>query len=146
MSVSNPSLVCTVGRLLSSWSKPSEEVATLEKGALVILLTRSTPFSLRMAQLKLSEKSYRHFKAATICWRVSLGTLKICLQFRRTGMASKVAKVLSVSVGEFSCLPFASPISSSTSKHEVILTASRILLAWQGLTTHAHIEQWALNF
>ena len=46
---SNPLLVHTVRKLLSSWSKPLEEVATPGKGALVILLTGSTPFSLRMA-------------------------------------------------------------------------------------------------
>ena len=74
----NPSLVCTVGRLLSLWSKPLEEVATPGKGALVILLIGSTPFSMRMAQLTLSVKSSGCFKATTICWRVLSGRLKIC--------------------------------------------------------------------
>ena len=54
---SNLSLVHIVGRSLSFWSKPLEEVATPRRGALVILLTGSTPFSLRMTQLTLSAKS-----------------------------------------------------------------------------------------
>jgi len=63
---SNPSLVRTVGRSLSSWRRPLEEVKTLRRGALVILLTRSTLFSLRMAQLTLSVKSSRCIKAVSI--------------------------------------------------------------------------------
>ena len=46
---SNLSLVRTVGRSLSSWSKPLDEVTTPGKGALVILLAGGTPFSPRMA-------------------------------------------------------------------------------------------------
>ena len=37
-------------------------------------------------------------------------------------IASKAAKVLSVSPGEFSCPPSSSSISSSTSEHKVMLT------------------------
>jgi len=61
------------------------------------------------------------FKAVTICWCVSLSRLQICAQLRRTGMASKAARVLYISPKEFSCLL---SDSSSTSKHEVILTVS----------------------
>jgi len=39
-------------------------------------------------------------------------------------MASKAVKILSISTGEFSCLPSSSSISSSTSEHEVMLTVS----------------------
>jgi len=41
-------------------------------------------------------------------------------QFRRTGIASKVAKVLSVSPKEFSCLPSSSSVFFSTLEYEVI--------------------------
>jgi len=78
MSRLNPSLVCTIGKLVSSWSKCLEEVTTLGKGRLVILLTTSTSFSPKVAQLTLSMTNLGCFKVVTICSRVSLGTLKIC--------------------------------------------------------------------
>jgi len=72
----------------------------------------------------LMSKEFMMFHGCTICWCVSSGRLKICPQFRRTGIASKVDNVLFIFVGEFSCLPFSLPISSSTSDHEVMLIAS----------------------
>ena len=91
------------------------------KCALVILLATRTSFSLRVAQLTLSATSFGCFKAMTICWCISLGWLKIGPQFRCTGMASKAPKILSISPKEFSYL---SSDSSSTSKHEVTLSAN----------------------
>ena len=121
---SNLSLMHTISRSLSSWSKLLEEVTTPGRGVLVILLTGSTPFSLSKAQLTLSAKSYGCFKVATICWCISSERVNFCPQFRCTGMAFKAARVLSISVREFSCLASYLHVSSSTSKYKVILIAS----------------------
>ena len=59
-----------------------------------------------------------------IFWCVSLGRLKIFLQFRRVGMDFNATKILSISTRKFSYMPFSLPISSSTSDHEVMLIAS----------------------
>jgi len=48
--------------LLSFQSKPLKEIAPPGKGALVILLMGSTPFSLSMAQLTLLEKDFWVFQ------------------------------------------------------------------------------------
>ena len=65
-------------------------------------------------------------------------------------MASKAAKVLSISPIEFSCLSFD---SSSTSKHEVMLTASlskmlpgKDLSSVHGSVTYARAKQRLLDF
>ena len=58
----------------------------------------------------------------TICWRVSLGKLKMFPQFRHMGIASRVATVLFVSPEQFCLLPPSSSVSTSTSEHEVMLT------------------------
>jgi len=49
---------------------------------------------------------------------------KDLLLIRRTSIASKVTKVLSVSPGQLSCFSSSSPASSFMSKHEIMLTAS----------------------
>jgi len=55
---SSLSLVRTISRLLSSWSKPLEEVATLGRGALVILLTGSTTIFLEDGLIELVSKEF----------------------------------------------------------------------------------------
>jgi len=58
----------------------------------------------------------------TICWRVSLGKLKICPQFKHIGIASRAVIVFSVCPEQFSLLTPYSSVSSSKLEHEVMLT------------------------